>query len=303
MCSNRNNKSFEFRGVYVPMVTIFNKDEEIDYGRIKEHVEYLISSGVNGIISNAATSEFFSLSMEERKKVAKTVVEQVNGRIPVWDGTAACATKDVIELSKHAEYIGANGVMIIPHYYVPLSEEETYFHYKLIDKEINIPIIVYNCPLVSYVNISADLLLKIKSVTKNIKYVKDSSNSLSNIQEILQKTNFQVGVFCGEEPIYLEALYAGCIGIIPLLANGIPEIFTEMVKLINNNKFIELRNLHYKYLPILNLVLGKYCSISTVKLISKLRKRDIGLARMPIMQLPIEEEKKVVALLKDCEVI
>jgi 4-hydroxy-tetrahydrodipicolinate synthase len=301
---NKNQKNFKFKGVFVPMVTIFKENEEINYEKIKEHVEFLIEAGVSGIITNAATSEFFSLSLSERKKIDELVVKQVDGRIKVWNGTAACATKDVVELSKHSEYIGSDGVMVVPHYYIPLGEKETFRHFEMICKEIKIPVIIYNCPQVSYVNIGPELLLRIINNVSNNIYVKDSSNSLNNIQDLIYKTENNVGIFCGEEPICLEALYIGCVGIIPLLANAFPEIFIKIYNLVEKNNFIEAKNLHYKCLSLFNYTcFNEYCSISIVKAISNILKRDIGKPRMPIIPLPEIEINKLKGLLKKWEII
>ncbi len=300
----KGEKSVKFKGVFVPMVTIFKENEEISYEKIKEQVEFLIEAGVNGIITNAATSEFFSLNINERKKIDELVVKQVNGRIKVWNGTAACATKDVVELSKHSEYIGSDGVMVIPHYYIPLGENETFKHFEKLCKEIKIPVIIYNCPQVSYVNIGPSLLLRIIKNVSNDIYVKDSSNSLNNIQDIIYRTENNIGIFCGEEPIYLEALYVGCVGIIPLLANAFPEIFIKIYDLVEKNNFIEAKKLHYKYLSLFNYTcFNKYCSISVVKAISNILKRDIGKPRMPIIPLPEIEINKLKNLLKEWELI
>jgi len=301
------NDNIKFKGVFIPIITIFKENEEVNYDGIKNHVEYLINAGVNGIISGAATSEFFHLSVEERKNIAETIVKQVNRRIPVVIGTAANATKESIELSKHAEYIGADGVMINPPSYWHINEDEICLHYGMIGKKVSLPIIVYNDPSVSYTNISPKLLLRMKNVCSNIKYVKDSSNSINNIQDILlNKTNLDVDVFVGEEPICLYALYVGCVGIISLIANGIPEFSIEMVNLFYRNAFIEARQLHYKFLPLMNYLFfndNKYSCISIVKSILKLRNRNVGITRMPMMSLPQKEEEKLYRLLKDREII
>lgn len=298
-----NNKN-KMKGVFVPLITIFKDSGEVDYNKIKDHVEYLINSGVDGLIPNAATSEFFDLSNEERKNIAETVVKQVNGRIPVVIGTAANATKECIELSKHADYIGASGVMIVPPYYVPLNEDEICLHYEMVSKEINIPIIVYNSPIVSYTNIGPDLLLRMISVASNIKYLKDSSGTVTNIQDILYRTKFEIGVFVGEEVIYLESLYAGATGMISGIANVMPEILTEMFSHFENKEFVKAFDLHYKFLPLFNFAcFNKYCYISVVKSISKLRKKDVGITRMPIIPLPPQEENKLEVLLKEGGII
>lgn len=292
------------RGLLVPIFTIFKENEEVDYDRIIQHVEYLIESKVSGLIPNAGMSEFFNLSNEERKKIAEVIVKQVNGRIPVIIGTATNATRECIELSKHADNIGADGVMVLPPFCIPLSNDEFCLHYEMISKAIDIPIIVYNSPLVSYTNIDADLLLRIINVAGNIKYVKDGSGSLTNIQDILYKTRFEIGVFAGEEVIFLEALYIKASGMISGLSNAIPEIFTEMFKLFENKEFAKALDFHYKFLPLFNYVcFNKYCGISICKSILKLRKKDVGIARMPIIPLPYEEEKKLEILLKESEII
>ena len=148
-----------FRGIYPPMITAFKPNEDVDLEATREHVEFLIEGGAHGIIVCGSTGEFFNMTIEERKRVISAVVDQVNGRVPVIAGTADCSTRVVIELSKYAEDVGADGVLIVPPYYYKPNEREIYEHYRLIAEKIDIPIMLYNNPGTSKVHVPPDLLV------------------------------------------------------------------------------------------------------------------------------------------------
>ena len=285
----------ELTGVVVPIVTIFSEDgASIEYGSIEEHADYLIGAGVNAIIPNGTTGDFFSLTKEEKKSVAEKVVKKVRNRVTVFVGTTSLTTKECIEMSKHAEQIGADGVMIAPPFYMPLTQDAVCEHYEMVSKAISIPILVYNNPLCTGQNVTPDMLKRLHE-SAGIKYVKDSTGSLTvdTIQNIIWKTKGAVKTFDGEEHLAMQSLLEGAEGLVMGHANGLPDYFVKLVKHIKNGRVDEAKKMHYNMFPLWDFTnkYDKYIYNSVVKSVMKLCGRgNVTHTRRPIVPLNGEQE-------------
>lgn len=288
-------------GLITPMVVIYKKNGvEIDYKKVEDHVEFLIEKGVNGIIANGSTGDFFNLNVEERKNIAEIVIKKTKNRIPVFIGTTALTTKESIDLSRHAEASGANGVMVAPPFYMPLSDNEIYNHFLKISKEISIPIMTYNNPLTTGQKIKPQIIKKLME-DANIKLLKESSGSIENFQNIFLETNSEVVIFIGEELISLECMLIGAKGIISGLSNAIPEILLKLLNFIKNGDYQKAVELHYKLVPIYNFSNSseKFNYNSFVKMLMKLMGLgEVIYEREPLMSLTKENEIAIEKLIK-----
>jgi len=280
----KNNLS----GLITPIVTIYkNNGDGIDYEKMEEHIEFLLSRGVNAIIPSGSTGDFFNLNNIERKKIAETVINKVNNKIPVFIGTSALTTKEVIDLSLHAESVGASGVMISPPFYMPLSDEEIYHHFFSIAKELTIPIMIYNNPVTTGQHVTPGIIKKLKE-NANIVLLKDSSGSVENFQNTMIETKFGIDIFIGEELISVECMLIGAKGIISGLSNAIPEVFIKILELIKNNKYSEAAAIHYKLLPLYNFsnLFHSFNYNSVVKSLIEIRGlKQVTASRLPLMPL------------------
>ena len=278
------------KGTFVVAVTPFKSNEELDLEALKENIDFYIENGIHGVVATGSTGEFASLSLEEHKKVIEVVVDRVNGRVPVLAGTGACATKRVIELTKFSEDVGADGAMIIPPFYTKPSDDEIYAHYKSISEAVDIPIMLYNNPWTSKVDMQPNLIAKLAELN-NVRYVKESSGDVTRIWKIINLTGGKMTVFCGADNLALESFLMGAKGWICVAANIFPKHMSRLFELAcKENKIEEAKTLYMKLLPLLNFLeeTGKFIQLAKAGL--EILGRKAGPPRKPL--LPASEEEK-----------
>src|SRR5579862_8381428 len=175
-------------GTFVVNVTPFDESDEVNLTALKELVDYFIASKIDGIFVGGSTGEFAYLTPEEHMKIIETVLDQTRKRVPVLAGTAACATKQSVAMSKFAESAGVDGVVIVPPFYHRPTEEGILNHYGSVSEAIKIPIMVYNNPSTSKVDMSPDLISRLAKFS-NVKYVKESSGDITRVWKIRELTD------------------------------------------------------------------------------------------------------------------
>jgi len=280
----------KFEGTFVVSVTPMTKDEEIDLKSFQDNIDYYIENGVHGIAVNGSTGEFATQSLEELKSVVDAAVEIVNGRIPLISGTAACSTRRVIELTKYAEEAGVDGALIVPPYYSKIDETEIYEHFKMIDEAVNIPIMVYNNPWTSKIDISPEGLARLAELD-NIRYVKESSGDITRIPRILGLTDGKMTVFCGSDNLALESFFMGAKGIICVAANIFPKHMSKLYEYANVEKdYDKAKALYSTVLPLCNFLESTGKFTQTAKYGIEYFGRKAGPPRKPF--LPLSEEHK-----------
>ncbi len=289
-----------FRGLFPPMITVFKDNEDIDEERTREHVNFLIENGVDGIIVCGSTGEFFNMSIEERKKVIKIVIDEVNDRVPVIAGTADCSTRLVIELSKYAEDVGADGLLIVPPYYYKPKEEEVYQHYEAIAQKVSIPIMLYNNPWTSGVYVPPRLLVRMAN-NEIIQYVKETHGDVAYVHEIvyLGKGEKPI-VFFGRDENAFEAFIVGAKGWVSGAANVTTKLQKELFnKVVNERDYENGLKLYYKLLPWFLLTERRGRWIAYVKAALELMGRQVGKPRKPIRPLNKEEKEELAKVLSE----
>ncbi|AMM53764.1 dihydrodipicolinate synthase family protein [Pyrococcus kukulkanii] len=228
------------KGVIVPLVTPFNEDYSIDLQALEEHINFLQKAGVHGIFINATTGEFTSLSFEEKEFLAEKGRELVTSTAYLV-GTASTNTFEVVELTKHAQDIGADYVVIAPPYYCPLNDEALFHHYSLVAEKTDIPIILYNIP--SCANpLSVPLIKKLAMEYSNITGIKETIDSINHIRDVIlevkgERKDFKV--FTGLDQHFLNTLILGGDGGIMACANFVPELHLALYKAFREKKFEE----------------------------------------------------------------
>jgi len=290
------------KGVFSVLITPMTKDQDIDLKGLKENIDWQIGNGISGICVLGSTGEFLSLSMEERLTVAETAVKHVNGRIPILIGTAAESTRETIFYTKHAKKIGADGVLIINPYFCRPSADDIYLHYKAVSEAVDIPIMVYNNPGHSGVDMKPELLVKICQL-KNIDYIKDASGDLRRIADIKRLGNGKISIFCGGEDLSLLNFTLGATGWICVCGNLIPREAGKLLELVNQNKLEEANLLFNKLYPLLDMLENSPKALQIVKKSLELMKHPSGPCRFPRQPLSESDAEHVTSLLKSLSII
>lgn len=269
-----------FQGSGVALVTPFTKDNKVDYFTLKNLIDYQIASGTKAIIILGTTGEASTISQDERTKIIKFAVCLASGKIKVIVGTGSNSTKTAIKFSQEAESLGADGVLVVTPYYNKCNQEGLYFHYKKIAQSIKIPIILYNVPSRTGVNLLPETVLKLSKL-KNIVGIKEASGNLSQIAELCWSLPVKMAVYSGDDLLTLPAISVGASGVISVTANCYPESVAALCDFALSGDFHNAKRMHnhlFKINKALFLDVNPIC----VKEYLNLKGFSVGKPRLPL---------------------
>jgi 4-hydroxy-tetrahydrodipicolinate synthase len=278
----------KLRGVFTVMVTPFIADEQLDKNGFRENIDWYIEEGIHGVICLGSTGEFANLSIEERKRVIDLTVDQVRGRVPIIAGTAANSTRETIEMTGYAKDAGADAALIVAPFYGLPTQEDLFEHYKSISENVAIPIMVYNNPGFSGVDMLPPLIEKLAAID-NILYLKESTGDIKRVHEIMLRCGDRIDVWCGWDDLAYEFFSLGCRGWVAPVANFMPKTAVELVTLAENKEYEKARALYFKMLPLLSY-LEEGQLLAKVKEAMNMIGKAGGKPRRPF--LPINEEQR-----------
>jgi 4-hydroxy-tetrahydrodipicolinate synthase len=284
----------ELRGIITAMVTPFDENQEINSDATKKLINKLISAGVNGIFILGTNGEFHLLTDDEKVEFAKIVIHEVNKRVPVYVGTGGNSTREVIALSKKMEELGADALSVITPYFLVPTQEEVIMHYKAVADSVQIPIILYNIPKNTGMNLEVSTVAELAKV-RNIVGIKDSSGKIENIKSYIEATKGQdFCVLSGSDSLILKSLELGATGAIAATSNLITELDVSIYQnfLMGNMEAAEKAQNDINLLRNI-LKLGTVPSI--LKKSVELSGIPVGPARLPI----IEPKAEVVLKIKE----
>lgn len=233
------------RGVYPAIVTPFTADDRLDEAALGKVTDYVIEGGVHAIMSTGGTGEFPHLDRQERKRANEIIVRQARGRVPVIAGTAAASTREAIHLSQDAQAVGAAAVILTPPYYFRLPAASLVEYFRLVAKELDIPVVVYNNPLYTGNNLSPENIAELSDFPRIIG-CKQSNADMGQLVEVLRLTPPTFSVNTGIDSQFYPALCAGARGIFSTAATVIPRQMVEIYRLTLNGEHEAARALHMK---------------------------------------------------------
>jgi 4-hydroxy-tetrahydrodipicolinate synthase len=276
----------EFRGTYTVLVTAFDADGSLDLQSMARFTDWQVREGIHGLIPLGSTGEFLSLTDDERRAVAKCVVETVDGRVPVLIGAGAERTEDVIANCEMAEGVGADGVMIIPPFYSTPTEDELFRHYERIAAATSLPIMLYNNPATANVDLTPPIVANLSEI-KGIHYIKDSTMDVTRVRDIVDLCGDRMNVFGGI--MGFESFVNGAVGWVAVGSNIMPAAFARLFTLtVEETDYDGARALYREILPIIRLV-GGHRYVSATKAALALIGHDLGEPRAPRLPLPSAE--------------
>ncbi len=271
---------FKPQGIMPALVTPFTYDQRgIDEEKLRFLVNHCIEQGVHGVVACGTTGEFSSLTVEERKRVVKIVVEEANGRVPVIAQTGATTTQQAIELTKHAKDNGAQAALIVTPYYLKTRDRSLYDYYATITAAVDLPIILYNIPQCTGNALSWQLVEDLAQLP-NIVGLKDSSGQLSNALSVLEKVRDKVSVLWGNDETVVPALAAGCSGAILASANLIPNLWLHIYHHVSLGEVPKALELQLKIQNLLRILSAG--GVVAVKEALNMTRATVGVARKPL---------------------
>lgn len=290
-------------GILAATVTPFTADDRVDEAATRDLIRSLINAGIHGVIPTGSTGEFASMSLEERKRVTDIVVETVGGKIPVLPHTGAVATREVIELSRHARRSGATGLMIVPPFYEPLTEDEVRAHYARVAEAVDLPIMVYNIPGCTGFNFKPEFVLRLAEEIPTIQYLKDTTGDARALQTMVAMFGDRIRVFNGWDTLSFLGLVAGTAGCVWGAANVMPRECVALYDLVAQKKDLHgARDLWARMFPP-NLFFEREGYVGAVKAGTILAGRPVGNPRPPIQALPAAKVEELRALLRPLGIV
>lgn len=237
-----------FTGVYVPLVTPFNADDEVSAPVLKRLIDWTIENGASGLVPCGTTGESATLSHEEHQRVIALTVEYAAGRVPVIAGTGSNSTQEAVDLTVAADELGVDGMLVIAPYYVRPNQRGLLEHFKAVAAATEKPIIMYNIPKRTGVNMEPATIIELSKV-RNITGIKEASGDVAQIMDVINGTE-DFSVLTGDDNLLFTLCALGGHGGICTSSHFLPGEWNRMVTLLRENKLDEARALHYRLLPL-----------------------------------------------------
>jgi len=295
------NCSYPFKGLGVALVTPFNQDGQIDFDTLARIVENLIEGSVDFLCVLGTTAETPTLTSDERLTVTKFVIKQVNGRIPIMVGCSSNCTATAVEQIKQYQLDGIDGILSAVPFYNKPSQEGVYRHFAEIAKASSKPIILYNVPGRTGINMTAQTTLRIAREFKNVIGVKEASGKMDQIKEIIDNAPEHFKVIVGDDSLAMEAIQNGSVGVISVIGNAIPKTFGKLVHLSMEGKFNEAAAIHQQLDPLYGLLFkeGNPCGVKAVMADQNKLQNVMRLPLVPVSDALHNEITKGFAVIKE----
>ncbi|MDM5335240.1 4-hydroxy-tetrahydrodipicolinate synthase [Ureibacillus composti] len=272
-----------FGKILTAMVTPFDANGEIDYIATGNLVNYLIANGTEGLVVAGTTGESPTLSNEEKIELFKFVVKVVDGRVPVIAGTGSNNTRASIQLTQQAENAGVDGVMLVVPYYNKPSQEGLYLHFKAIAESTTLPVMLYNVPGRTSVNMTPETVIRLSNI-KNIVAIKEASGSLDAMAEIVNQTPEGFSLYSGDDALTIPALSVGAIGVISVASHIIGNEMQAMIEKFQSGQYEAAAADHRNLLPIMKALFAAP-NPTPVKAALNLNGIPVGGVRLPMIPL------------------
>ncbi len=279
-----------FKGCGTAIITPFTKDG-VNFDEFKKMIEFQIENNVDAIIVCGTTGESSTMTVEERKATIKCAIDTVNGRIPVSAGTGSNCTASAIEMSKWAEEAGADAVLLVTPYYNKTTQEGLIAHYTAIAKEITIPVILYNVPSRTGLNIAPKTCLELSKI-ENIVAIKEASGNLSQIAEIAELCGDNLAIYSGNDDQIVPILSLGGIGVISVLSHLVPSDVHNMVTSFLDG---DTKTATKVQLKTLNLTKALFSEVNPipVKAACNMMGFNVGVPRLPLIEMSKDGQAKL----------
>lgn len=286
-----------FRGAGVAIVTPFTKDNQVDYEKLGELIEYQIAEGTDAIIICGTTGEASTLTHEEHLECIRYAVEKVAGRLPVVAGTGSNCTDTAIYLSQEAEKYGADALLLVTPYYNKATQKGLIAHFTAVANSVKLPIILYNVPGRTGCNILPQTVATMFKNVDNIVGIKEASGNIAQVAEIMQLTDGKIEMYSGNDDMIVPVLSLGGIGVISVLSNIAPKQTHDMVMKYLEGDVAGSRDLQLKLLPLVNALFTEVNPIPVKKAV-QLMGFEVGQLRMPLTELEPANTERLIREMK-----
>lgn len=286
-----------FHGLGIALVTPFKPNGEVDYEALRRLIDYQLDNGADFFAILATTSESPCLSAEEKETIAHTIIDHVAGRARILKYCGGNNTAAVVDEIKHADWKGVDGILSICPYYNKPSQEGLYQHFKAIAEGCPLPIVLYNVPGRTGVNLKAETTVRIAKDFDNIVAIKEASGSLEQVDEIIKNKPKNFEVISGDDALTFPMIASGAVGVISVIGNALPKEFSQMIRLEFRGEYEPARVIHHQFTELYKLLFVDGNPAGCKALLN-----DMGLIenvlRLPLVPTRIETKQKMNEIIK-----
>lgn len=289
------------RGLGIALITPFTPDGEVDYKALVRLVEYQIDNGADFLCILATTGETPCLSREEKVKIKNLVVEINKGRLPILMGCGGNNTKAVIEEIQATDWSGISGILSVCPYYNKPSQEGLYQHFKAIANASPLPVVLYNVPGRTGVNMTSETTVRLANDCENIVAVKEASGNLEQVDEIIKNKPDGFDVISGDDALTFSMVASGAAGVISVIGNALPKEFSRMIRLEFKGEYEAARNIHHKFTELYKLLFVDGNPAGVKALLHEMGFID-NVLRLPLVPTRITTVQKMSEILKTLKI-
>lgn len=289
------------RGLGIALITPFTPDGEVDYKALVRLVEYQIDNGADFLCILATTGETPCLSREEKVKIKNLVVEINKGRLPILMGCGGNNTKAVIEEIQVTDWSGISGILSVCPYYNKPSQEGLYQHFKAIANASPLPVVLYNVPGRTGVNMTSETTVRLANDCENIVAVKEASGNLEQVDEIIKNKPDGFDVISGDDALTFSMVASGAAGVISVIGNALPKEFSRMIRLEFKGEYEAARNIHHKFTELYKLLFVDGNPAGVKALLHEMGFID-NVLRLPLVPTRITTVQKMSEILKTLKI-
>lgn len=290
-----------FKGCGVAMVTPFGKAGKIDYAILEQYIEHLLNGGVNALLPFGTTGEPATIHPDEYETATRFIVERVNGRVPVIVGAGSNSTVHAAELASKAKSLGADGVLVVTPYYNKCTQHGIVEHYKAVVNASKVPVLAYNVPTRTCVNIAPKTLIELKKI--GVVGIKEASGDIDQFQDAAKVCDdIGMDLYCGDDSLTTIAVAMGALGTISVAANPAPKLMSELCNLCLNGDFKSARQLQFRMNEFIHSLFVEVNPIPAKKAMQLLG-IDVGTPRLPLTELEPEHTELVKAKMQELGLI
>jgi 4-hydroxy-tetrahydrodipicolinate synthase len=287
-----------FKGSIVAIVTPFSGGE-IDFGALEKLIDFQITNGTSAILPCGTTGESPTLSHDEHDRVVEFTVEKVNRRVPVIAGSGSNSTAEALRLTRHARDVGADAALVITPYYNKPSQRGLYYHFEHIAKEVDIPVVIYNVPGRTGINMAPETVASLAAIP-NIVAIKEASGSLEQVSQIISRCD--ITVLSGDDSLTFPMMSLGAMGVVSVAANILPKRIAEMAASFLDKDIEAARVLHYELYQLSRILFIETNPVpvkAALAMMGKIKEEY----RLPLCRMSDENRSKLERALKDYELI
>ncbi len=243
-----------FKGLGIALITPFLEDGSVDYKSLIRLVEYQLDNGADFFCILATTGETPTLTAEEKQKIKDLVVDLVGGRVPILVGCGGYNTAEIVQDLKTRDFRGVDGILSVCPYYNKPSQEGLYQHFKAIAAATSLPVVLYNVPGRTGVNMKAETTVRLARDCQNIVAIKEASGNLEQVDEIIKNKPKDFDVISGDDALTFPMISCGAVGVISVIGNALPREFSKMIRLQMKGEYDGARKIHHRFIDLFSLL-------------------------------------------------